>query len=83
MRISREEGVPVLWRGVGANVARAMLMTASQLATYDIFKQSLLRTSCVMRPGPACSVPHALLTALHGRGHAVMRPMPGTSRTTF
>jgi solute carrier family 25 (mitochondrial dicarboxylate transporter), member 10 len=43
-RITREEGVVVLWRGAGANVARAMLMTAAQLATYDIFKGFLLRT---------------------------------------
>jgi len=34
----------VLWRGVNANVARAMLMTAAQLATYDIFKGMLLST---------------------------------------
>lgn len=44
IRIAREEGVLALWRGVGANVNRAMLMTASQVATYDQFKAMLLGT---------------------------------------
>jgi solute carrier family 25 (mitochondrial dicarboxylate transporter), member 10 len=39
IRMSREEGVKSLWRGVGPNSARAVLMTASQLASYDFFKQ--------------------------------------------
>jgi hypothetical protein len=33
-RIVREEGAGALFRGVGPNMARAMLMNASQLATY-------------------------------------------------
>lgn len=41
-RIVRDEGVGALFRGVGPNVARAILMNASQLATYDVFKNTIL-----------------------------------------
>ncbi|KAK4046521.1 hypothetical protein OIO90_006533 [Microbotryomycetes sp. JL221] len=44
LRIVREEGPAALFRGVGPNVARAILMNASQLATYDVFKTGLLQT---------------------------------------
>lgn len=45
-RMIREEGWSQLFRGVWPNSGRAILMTASQLAGYDIFKQELLaRTS--------------------------------------
>lgn len=45
-RMIREEGISGLFRGVWPNSVRAMLMTASQLASYDIFKKELLtRTS--------------------------------------
>ncbi|EKM77783.1 hypothetical protein AGABI1DRAFT_115042 [Agaricus bisporus var. burnettii JB137-S8] len=43
-RIVREEGVSGLGRGVGPNVFRAVLMNASQLASYDFFKAELLKT---------------------------------------
>jgi len=42
MRMTREEGMASLWKGVWPNSLRAMLMTASQLASYDIFKGLLL-----------------------------------------
>ena len=42
VRMFREEGVASLFRGVWPNSARAVLMTASQLASYDIFKKELL-----------------------------------------
>lgn len=42
VRMIREEGFTSLFRGVWPNSTRAMLMTASQLATYDLFKQELL-----------------------------------------
>lgn len=45
MRMAREEGVASLWRGVWPNSMRAVLMTASQLASYDIFKQALLNNT--------------------------------------
>jgi len=38
----REEGLSSLFRGVGANSARAVLATASQLASYDYFKSICL-----------------------------------------
>jgi len=43
-RMVREEGVSSLGRGVGPNVLRAILMNASQLASYDFFKSELLKT---------------------------------------
>ena len=42
VRMTREEGWRALFRGVGANSMRAVLMTASQLASYDGFKRTLL-----------------------------------------
>jgi len=44
-RMVREEGVSSLGRGIGPNVFRAILMNASQLASYDFFKAELLKTS--------------------------------------
>lgn len=43
-RMVKEEGVSSLGRGVGPNVFRAILMNASQLASYDFFKAELLKT---------------------------------------
>jgi dicarboxylate transporter 10 len=40
--MAREEGVGSLFRGIVPNVTRAVLMNASQLATYDLFKTALL-----------------------------------------
>ena len=42
MRMVREEGIGSLFRGVWPNSTRAVLMTASQLASYDIFKKELI-----------------------------------------
>ena len=42
IRLIREEGWAAMFRGVGPNSARAALMTASQLASYDGIKQALL-----------------------------------------
>lgn len=42
VRMIREEGVSSLFRGLGANSSRAVLMNASQLASYDIFKSLCL-----------------------------------------
>ncbi|KAJ1657373.1 hypothetical protein IWQ61_003214 [Dispira simplex] len=44
LRITREEGLISLFRGLGPNTNRAVLMTCSQLASYDGFKQLLLST---------------------------------------
>lgn len=43
-QIYSKEGFSAFFRGLGPNVTRAMLMNASQLASYDFFKQFLLRT---------------------------------------
>ncbi|KAI3635960.1 hypothetical protein MIR68_006025 [Amoeboaphelidium protococcarum] len=43
MQITRREGVVALWKGVWPNSLRAVAMTASQLTTYDTFKQILIR----------------------------------------
>jgi dicarboxylate transporter 10 len=45
IRMSREEGIAALWKGVWPNSFRAMLMTAGQLASYDTFKSMLLRNT--------------------------------------
>lgn len=42
LRMSREEGIGSLWKGVWPNSSRAVLMTVGQLATYDGFKRVLL-----------------------------------------
>ncbi|KAL2349028.1 hypothetical protein Fmac_003028 [Flemingia macrophylla] len=41
-RMVRGEGVGSLWRGSSLTVNRAMLVTASQLASYDQFKEMIL-----------------------------------------
>lgn len=43
IRMSKEEGLKSLFRGVWPNSMRAVLMTVSQLASYDTFKQSLIQ----------------------------------------
>ncbi|EAQ84014.1 hypothetical protein CHGG_10418 [Chaetomium globosum CBS 148.51] len=43
VRMVREEGAASLFRGVWPNSARAAAMTASQLASYDVFKRTMLR----------------------------------------
>jgi dicarboxylate transporter 10 len=55
-RVVREEGgARALWRGALPNCLRAALMTAAQLASYDVAKRALLaRTE--MRDGPAAHV---------------------------
>ncbi|KAL2891156.1 Mitochondrial dicarboxylate transporter [Ceratocystis lukuohia] len=41
-RMAREEGIKSWFRGVWPNSTRAIFMTSSQLASYDIFKRLLL-----------------------------------------
>ncbi|KAI8366225.1 mitochondrial carrier domain-containing protein [Blakeslea trispora] len=41
-RISKEEGTAALFRGLGPNVNRAILMTSAQCVSYDIFKHLIL-----------------------------------------
>jgi solute carrier family 25 oxoglutarate transporter 11 len=41
-RMSKQEGVTSLWRGSSLTVNRAMIVTASQLASYDQIKEMIL-----------------------------------------
>ncbi|XP_077214156.1 mitochondrial uncoupling protein 5-like [Tasmannia lanceolata] len=41
-RMSKQEGVTSLWRGSSLTVNRAMIVTASQLASYDQIKETIL-----------------------------------------
>ena len=41
-RMTIDEGFTSLFRGLGPNTVRAILMNASQLASYDYFKSSLM-----------------------------------------
>ncbi|KAK4758345.1 hypothetical protein SAY87_019646 [Trapa incisa] len=41
--MARQEGVASLWRGSSLTVNRAMIVTASQLATYDQVKEAILQ----------------------------------------
>jgi solute carrier family 25 (mitochondrial dicarboxylate transporter), member 10 len=43
IRIGKEEGVKGFSRGLGPNACRAAVMTASQLASYDVFKTALIQ----------------------------------------
>ncbi|MED6132065.1 Mitochondrial uncoupling protein 5 [Stylosanthes scabra] len=49
-RMVKSEGVTSLWRGSCLTVNRAMLVTASQLASYDEFKEMILKRG-LMRDG--------------------------------
>ncbi|XP_047149455.1 mitochondrial uncoupling protein 5-like [Vigna umbellata] len=49
-RMTKDEGVTSLWRGSSLTVNRAMIVTASQLASYDQFKEMILEKG-VMRDG--------------------------------
>ncbi|KAG5543864.1 hypothetical protein RHGRI_016579 [Rhododendron griersonianum] len=41
-QMAKQEGVTSLWRGSSLTVNRAMIVTASQLASYDQFKETIL-----------------------------------------
>ena len=41
-RMAKQEGVTSLWRGSSLTINRAMLVTASQLASYDQIKETIL-----------------------------------------
>ncbi|KMT08624.1 hypothetical protein BVRB_6g139010 [Beta vulgaris subsp. vulgaris] len=49
-RMCKDEGIVSLWRGSSLTVNRAMLVTASQLASYDQIKESILDRG-VMKDG--------------------------------
>ncbi|KAG8373427.1 hypothetical protein BUALT_Bualt11G0023100 [Buddleja alternifolia] len=49
-QMTKNEGITSLWRGSSLTVNRAMLVTASQLASYDQFKEMILEKG-VMKDG--------------------------------
>ncbi|XP_022752787.1 mitochondrial uncoupling protein 5-like [Durio zibethinus] len=49
-QISKQEGVASLWRGSSLTVNRAMIVTTSQLATYDQIKEAIIQKG-VMEDG--------------------------------
>ncbi|XP_041000676.1 mitochondrial uncoupling protein 5-like [Juglans microcarpa x Juglans regia] len=49
-RMARQEGIASLWRGSSMTINRAMLVTASQLASYDQIKEMILEKG-VMKDG--------------------------------
>lgn len=49
-QMAKNEGITSLWRGSSLTVNRAMLVTASQLASYDQFKETLLEKR-IMKDG--------------------------------
>ncbi len=49
-RMAKQEGVTSLWRGSSLTVNRAMIVTASQLASYDQIKETILEKG-IMRDG--------------------------------
>lgn len=42
-QMAKQEGVGSLWRGSGLTVNRAMIVTASQLASYDQIKETIVK----------------------------------------
>ncbi|KAI4892655.1 hypothetical protein NFI96_022789 [Prochilodus magdalenae] len=43
--IAKEEGVRGLWKGTGPNVARNAIVNCTELVTYDLIKDALLRST--------------------------------------
>lgn len=40
-RMVKEEGILALWRGATPTIARAMTLTYGQLASFDVFKETI------------------------------------------
>lgn len=67
--IYRQEGLAGLYRGVGPTTQRAMLLTATQLASYDHIKQA------VTRSGVEDGLPlHFAVSMIAGMTRHCMRP---------
>ncbi|KAI3947631.1 hypothetical protein MKX01_034296 [Papaver californicum] len=49
-QMTKQEGITSLWRGSSLTVNRAMIVTASQLASYDQFKELILEKG-IMKDG--------------------------------
>mmetsp|Transcript_4561 Transcript_4561/g.6822 ORF Transcript_4561/g.6822 Transcript_4561/m.6822 type:complete len:272 (-) Transcript_4561:138-953(-) len=60
-RMSREEGITTLWRGVGPTVARGAVVSTTQLAVYDQAKSMLLSLG-VLKEGIALHLSSSLIS---------------------
>lgn len=63
VRISREEGANALFRGLGPNINRAILMTSSQCVSYDLFKNFILGHE-LMKDGITLHLTSSILAGL-------------------
>ncbi|KAI8644650.1 mitochondrial carrier domain-containing protein [Parasitella parasitica] len=63
IRISKEEGASALFRGLGPNINRAILMTSSQCVSYDIFKSTILNHTS-MQDGVGLHLTSSVLAGL-------------------
>jgi len=43
--IARQEGIRGLWRGTGPNIARNAIVNCTELVTYDLIKDALIRST--------------------------------------
>ena len=65
-RMTKQEGVTSLWRGSSLTVNRAMLVTASQLASYDPIKEMILENG-LMKDGLGTHVAASFSSGQIGR----------------
>ncbi|KAI8988349.1 mitochondrial carrier domain-containing protein [Mycotypha africana] len=63
IRICREEGPRVLLRGIGSSTNRAILITVSQMSSYDMIKQAFI-DKCQWRDGLTTHFLSSLLAGL-------------------
>ena len=63
IRISQQEGVRGLWRGVGPTVQRAAIITAAQIPSYDHTKHTLLNRK-IMHEGIRLHLVASMLAGL-------------------
>jgi solute carrier family 25 oxoglutarate transporter 11 len=62
IRVSREDGVATLWRGIGPHIGRAAFLSAAQLATFGQAKESLQTVGFV--PGVSLTFTASLFSGL-------------------
>ncbi|KAG2236418.1 mitochondrial carrier domain-containing protein [Thamnidium elegans] len=63
VRITKDEGASALFRGLGPNINRAILMTSSQCVSYDLFKTIILNHTS-MKDGITLHLTSSVLAGL-------------------
>lgn len=63
VRITKDEGANALFRGLGPNINRAILMTSSQCVSYDLFKNVILNHTS-MKDGITLHLTSSVLAGL-------------------